>query len=132
MANTKSAEKNARKSIARFERNRAVKSKLKTLEKKFLSSLESKDGEETREHARIFISALDKAAKGALVHRNKVARKKASIAKAISGIKSGAKSAKAPAKGKSGAKSTKAPAKGKSGAKSTKASAKEKSSEETT
>ena len=98
MANTKSAEKNARKNSARYERNRAVKTKLKTLEKKFQSSLESKDGEETRESARIFISALDKAAKSALVHRNKVARKKASLAKAIGGMQSGAKPPKPAAK----------------------------------
>jgi small subunit ribosomal protein S20 len=89
MANTKSAEKNARKNSARYERNRAVKTKLKTLEKKFQSSLESKDGDQVRESARIFISSLDKAAKSALVHRNKVARKKASIAKAIVDMQSG-------------------------------------------
>ena len=88
MANTKSAEKNTRKSSARYERNRTVKTKLKTLEKKFQSSLESKDGDQVRESARIFISALDKAAKSALVHRNKVARKKASVAKAIVDVKS--------------------------------------------
>ena len=94
MANTKSAEKNARKNSSRYERNRAVKTRLKTLEKKFQSSLESKDGEETRENARIFISALDKAAKSALVHRNKVARKKASLAKAIVDMQSSGKSPK--------------------------------------
>ena len=88
MANTKSAEKNARKNSARYERNRAVKTKLKTLEKKFQASLESKDGDQARESARIFISALDKAAKSALVHRNKVARKKASVAKAIADMQS--------------------------------------------
>jgi small subunit ribosomal protein S20 len=98
MANTKSAEKNARKNSSRYERNRAVKTKLKTLEKKFQSSLESKDGEETRESARIFISALDKAAKSALVHRNKVARKKASSAKAIVDMPSGENSQKPAAK----------------------------------
>ena len=98
MANTKSAEKNARKNSARYEHNRAVKSKLKTLEKKFQSSLESKDGEQARESARVFISALDKAAKSALVHRNKVARKKASLAKAIDGMKTGAKAPKTAAK----------------------------------
>ena len=98
MANTKSAEKNARKSSARYERNRAVKTKLKTLEKKFQSSLESKDGDQARESAKIFISALDKAAKSALVHRNKVARKKASLAKAIGGMKTEAKAPKTTAK----------------------------------
>ena len=98
MANTKSAEKNARKNSARYERNRAVKTKLKTLEKKFQSSLESKDGDQARESARMFISALDKAAKSALVHRNKVARKKASLAKAIVDMQSGGKSPKPAAK----------------------------------
>ena len=94
MANTKSAEKNARKNSTRYERNRAVKTKLKTLEKKFQLSLESKDAEQIRESAKTFISALDKAAKSSLVHRNKVARKKASLAKAISNIKSGGKASK--------------------------------------
>ena len=94
MANTKSAEKNTRKNSARYERNRAVKTKLKTLEKKFQSSLESKDGDQVRESAKIFISALDKAAKSALVHRNKVARKKASVAKAIVDMQSGGTSKK--------------------------------------
>ena len=98
MANTKSAEKNARKSSARYERNRAVKTKLKTLEKKFQSSLESKDVDQARESARMFISALDKAAKSALVHRNKVARKKGSLAKAIVDMQSSGKPPKPAAK----------------------------------
>lgn len=101
MANTKSAEKNARKTIARYERNRAVKTKLKTLEKKFQSSLKSKDVDQARERARIFISALDKAAKNSLVHRNKVARKKASLAKAIVDMESSGRSPKPVAKDKS-------------------------------
>jgi small subunit ribosomal protein S20 len=98
MANTKSALKNARKNSTRYERNRAVKSKLKTLEKKFQSSLESKDGDQARESARMFISALDKAAKSSLVHRNKVARKKASLTKAIGGMKSSKETPKPAAK----------------------------------
>ena len=98
MANTKSALKNIRKNKARYLQNRAVTSRLKTLEKKFQSSLESKDGDQVRESARIFISALDKAAKSALVHRNKVARKKASLAKAIVDMQSGGKPPKPAAK----------------------------------
>ena len=83
MANSKSARKNVRKNRTRTLQNQAVKSRLKTLEKKFGASLGSGNVEEAREASKLFVSALDKAVKKSLVHRNKVARKKASCAKAI-------------------------------------------------
>ena len=43
MANTKSAIKNIRKNNARYKHNRTILSRLKTLEKKFLTAIESKD-----------------------------------------------------------------------------------------
>ena len=89
MANTKSARKNIRKNRTRTLQNQAVKSRLKTLEKKFKASLGSGNVEEAREASKLFVSALDKAVKKSLVHRNKVARKKASCAKAISDMQGG-------------------------------------------
>ena len=76
MANTKSAIKNIRKNQARYLRNRMVISRLKTLEKKFLFAIESKDKAKAEEASSLFISALEKAKKSSLVHSNKVSRKK--------------------------------------------------------
>ena len=89
MANTKSARKNIRKNRTRALQNQAVKSRLKTLEKKFGTSLGSGNVEEAQEASKLFVSALDKAVKKSLVQRNKVARKKASCAKAIADMQGG-------------------------------------------
>ena len=63
MANTQSALKNIRKNRTNYLRNRSVSSKLKTLDKAFITSVESKDREAATEAAKSFISALDKAKK---------------------------------------------------------------------
>jgi small subunit ribosomal protein S20 len=76
MANTKSAIKNIRKNRARYLQNRMVISRLKTLEKKFQTALESKDSSLAKDASSAFISALEKAKKSSLVHANKVSRKK--------------------------------------------------------
>ena len=76
MANTKSAIKNIRKNRARYLQNRMVISRLKTLEKKFQTALESKDSILAKDASSAFISALEKAKKSSLVHANKVSRKK--------------------------------------------------------
>ena len=60
MANTKSAIKNIRKNRARYQQNRAVISRLKTLEKKFHSAIDSKDLESSTLASRSFISALER------------------------------------------------------------------------
>ena len=89
MANSKSALKNVRKNRTRALQNQAVKSRLKTLEKKFRASVESGNVEEAQEASKLFASALDKGVKRSLVHRNKVARKKASCAKALADMQGG-------------------------------------------
>ncbi len=76
MANTKSAIKNIRKNQSRYLQNRMVISRLKTLEKKFLSAIESGDANLANKASSSFISALEKAQKSSLVHSNKVSRKK--------------------------------------------------------
>jgi small subunit ribosomal protein S20 len=76
MANTKSAIKNIRKNKTRYEENRAISSRLKTLEKKFLLSVEEKNKDDAIINATSFISALEKSEKRNLVHANKVSRKK--------------------------------------------------------
>ena len=83
MANTKSALKNIRKNKARYLRNRAVISRLKTLEKHFLSAIESKNKEDATNASSTFISALEKANKTNIVHKNKIARKKSRCAELL-------------------------------------------------
>jgi small subunit ribosomal protein S20 len=80
MANSKSALKNIRKNKARYLRNRAVASKLKTLEKHFVGAVEGKNKDEATKAGTAFISALEKANKANIVHKNKIARKKSRCA----------------------------------------------------
>ncbi len=75
MPNIKAAEKWVLQSERRETRNKAVKSRLKTLFKGAVASGEP-------EAARHVESAFDKAAAKGIVHRNKAARKKARLAKA--------------------------------------------------
>ncbi len=86
MANTKSALKNIRKNRARYIQNRAISSKLKTLEKRFLSSIEEKNKGDAISNASSFISALEKSEKRNLVHANKVSRKKSRCSELIASL----------------------------------------------
>ena len=65
-------------------KNRQVKSRLKTLERQFQACLEGNDEEAARKASAEFISALDRAAKSSIIHRNKASRKKSACAKQLS------------------------------------------------
>lgn len=97
----KSAIKKARQDEVRKSKNRLIKinfrSKIKAL-KETLASATTKDTSKELSEA---YSALDKAAKKGVIHRNSAARKKARLAKAI------AKSGDAPKNEKPKAKKTK-------------------------
>jgi small subunit ribosomal protein S20 len=86
MANTKSAIKRNRQTVIRTERNRAEKSRMKTLRKKTLAAIESGNKEEAEKASSQFSSVVDKAAKRNLIHPNKAANLKRRTAKAIAGI----------------------------------------------
>ncbi len=86
MANTKSALKNARKAKARMLSNRQAKSRLKTLERQFNACLDGNDEKAARKASAEFISALDRAAKSSIIHRNKATRKKSSCSQKIARI----------------------------------------------
>jgi small subunit ribosomal protein S20 len=79
MANTRSAAKQARASERRRLHNRTIKSKLHTLEKKFLSLVEAKQAKEAAETLRALSSALDKAAKVQVIMKNLANRKKSRL-----------------------------------------------------
>ena len=83
MANTKSALKRARQTKVRTERNRAEKSRIKTLRKKTGELAAAGKKEEAEQVYRQLTSLVDKAAKKSLVHKNKAANVKSRTAKVL-------------------------------------------------
>ena len=81
MANTKSAIKAARKSVRLTERNRGVKTRLKSLRKRLDGLIAAKDEAASKTAAAEYASAMDKAVKSGVVHRNAASRAKAHAAK---------------------------------------------------
>ena len=81
MANTKSAIKAARKSVRLTTRNKGVKTRLKTLHKRYEASIKSGKPEEAKAAAIAYTSAMDKATKSGVVHKNAAARAKSHAAK---------------------------------------------------
>jgi small subunit ribosomal protein S20 len=79
MANTRSAAKQARASLRRGAQNKSIKSRLHTLERKFLAAVAGKKTEDASELYRLLSSALDKAAKTKVIHRNNASRKKSRL-----------------------------------------------------
>lgn len=86
MANHKSSIKRIRQTTTRTERNRAEKSRMKTLRKKAILAIEAGDKEEASKASSAFASVVDKAAKRNLIHPNKAANLKSKTAKALAGI----------------------------------------------
>ena len=98
--------KRKRQNAKRQNRNSSVLSKLRTEEKKLRSTLE-KGGDEVKALYERFSSALDKAAKKGVIHRNAAARKKSRLNARIAGgakPSAEAKPKKAPAKKKAAPK----------------------------
>jgi len=80
MANTRSAAKQARASLRRRAHNRSIKSRLHSLERRLLAAGAAKKADEAGALMRELSSALDKAAKVKVIHRNTAARKKSRLA----------------------------------------------------
>lgn len=85
MANTKSAIKAARRTERQTLRNKAVKTRLKTLHKKFDAAAAGADKDVVRTAGAAYASAMDRATKSGVVHRNAAARAKSHVAKALAG-----------------------------------------------
>lgn len=86
MANHKSSIKRARQTIVRTERNRAAKSRIKTLRRKTLTAVAAGNKEEAVKTSAEFASVVDKAAKRRIIHANKAANLKSKTAKAIAAL----------------------------------------------
>jgi small subunit ribosomal protein S20 len=79
MPNTKSAERRMRNSARKQAHNRSVKSRLHTLEKKFLALVAAGKKDEAGTALRAVISGFDKGVKAGVMHRGAADRKKSRL-----------------------------------------------------
>jgi small subunit ribosomal protein S20 len=81
VANIKSQIKRNKQNEKAHERNKAVKTGLKTAVRKFREAAESGDAAQAQELARDAAKKLDKAASKGVIHKNQAANRKSAIAK---------------------------------------------------
>ena len=85
MANTKSALKRDRQTKRRTERNRAAKSRIKTLRRKVDEAAQGGKDDEVKTALSELSSVVDKAAKRGVIHGNKAANLKSKAAHKVAG-----------------------------------------------
>ena len=83
MANTKSALKRVRQAKRRTDRNRTLRSRVKTLRRKTMEAAEAGKREEAESTLRALVSVVDRAQKKNILHRNKAANLKSRTARAV-------------------------------------------------
>lgn len=79
MPNIKSSKKDVIRSKIAYEKNKAEKTALKTVVKKFDASLEAGDRAVAEGAYKAAVVAVDKAVKNGILHKNTAARKKSSM-----------------------------------------------------
>ena len=86
MANIKSAKKRVLVNRKKAERNKSIKSAVKTSIKKVEAAVAAKDKEAAVAALTNAISTIDKAATKGVYHKNNASRKVSRLAKAVNGI----------------------------------------------
>jgi small subunit ribosomal protein S20 len=86
VANIKSQIKRNRQSAAAHERNKSVKSAVKSAIRRFREAAETGDADRARALAAAASRKLDKAASAGVLHKNQAANKKSAIAKRASSL----------------------------------------------
>ena len=86
MANIKSQIKRNKQNEKRHERNKAVKTGLKTAIRKFREAAEAGDKDQALELGREANRQLDKAASKGVIHKNQAANRKSAISKKASSL----------------------------------------------
>jgi small subunit ribosomal protein S20 len=81
VANIKSQIKRNKQNEKRHQRNKAVKSELKTLVRKFREAADSGDTDAALEASRVAARKLDKAVSKGVIHKNQAANRKSAIMK---------------------------------------------------
>jgi small subunit ribosomal protein S20 len=86
MANIKSQIKRNKQNETRAERNKAVRTALKTSTKKIRTAVGAGDAEEAQARQRETARSLDKAVAKGIVHKRTAARRKSRLAKAVGAV----------------------------------------------
>jgi small subunit ribosomal protein S20 len=86
VANIKSQIKRNKQNEKRHQRNKAVKSELKTLVRKFREAADSGDKNTAVEAGRVATRKLDKAVSKGVIHKNQAANRKSAIMKRASSL----------------------------------------------
>ena len=86
MANIKSQMKRVKTNEKRRQRNKSVKSAVRTAIRRFREAVEAGDQEQVVERQRYASKALDKAASKGVIHQNQAANKKASMARRVNAL----------------------------------------------
>jgi small subunit ribosomal protein S20 len=81
VANIKSQIKRNRQNEAARERNKAVKTSLKTAVRRFREAADAGDAEKAQDAAKVATRKLDKAASQGVIHKNQAANRKSAISK---------------------------------------------------
>ena len=87
MPNIKSQEKRDRQNIKRKTRNKLLKTRIKTDQKKLVEAVNKKNMKEAENNLNTLFKHLDKAVKRGAVHKNFSANKKSKAAKLLNSIK---------------------------------------------
>jgi len=81
VANIKSQLKRIKTNALRTERNKAVKSELRTFVRKFKTAADSGDAPAASDALKVASTKLDKAVTKGVIHKNQAANKKSAMAK---------------------------------------------------
>ena len=87
MANTKSAEKRARQSLKRRDRNRDHVSTMRTAVKKLRKAVASGDAKNAQDLLANTVKVVDSTAQKGVIHRNVAARTKSRLTRAVNALK---------------------------------------------
>jgi len=87
VANIKSQIKRNKQNEKARQRNKAVKSSLKTAVRSVREAADSGDADKTAEALRVAYVKLDKAASKGAIHKNQAANRKSALAKRVAALK---------------------------------------------
>ena len=86
MANTKSAEKRNKQALVRRDRNRQMKSRLRTAVKKLRQAVESGDQSQAKALLQGTLSIVDATATKGVIHKNAASRTKSRLQRALNAM----------------------------------------------
>ena len=86
MANHKSAVKRMRQALVRRDRNRSVRSEMRTEIKRLRTAIEQGNAEEAKSLLTATLGIVDTTAKKGVIHRNAAARTKSRLTRAVNAM----------------------------------------------